>query len=91
MFMRSDTPLANVWDRQAGDRSLNAPSQVQKGGDRCPGLLSTLRETAVAGGGQNPGSGWLLQREERRGAAVAPIVVNSSEQARTSVRAVHCG
>jgi hypothetical protein len=64
---------------------------VKKGGDRCPGSLSTLREAAVAGGGQNPGSGWLLQREKRRGAAVAPIVVNSSKQARMSVRAVHCG
>jgi hypothetical protein len=62
MFMRSDTPLANVWIRRVGDKSLKALSPVKNEGNRCPGSLSTLRESAVTGGGQNPG-GWLLQRE----------------------------
>jgi len=60
MFIKSDTPLANVWISPARDKSLEGLEMVEKPNDWGRGSLSLLRETAVTGGGQNLALGWPL-------------------------------
>jgi hypothetical protein len=60
IFMKSDTPLANVWIRPACDKSLEGLEMGEKPNSWRRGSLSLLRETAVTGGGQNLALGWPL-------------------------------